>query len=861
MEEVSLLRIGFKIDSSQLEKGMGVVLNNLNMVQKQFKASMDGVDKYNMSLDEMKAKSNGLSNVLEQQKVALASIKAEWEKVAKAKGEDSKEATKLEAKYVDMQVQINRTQRALEQTTLAMEAQAGAEKLLEEAHAKQNSVWTKIQGALGEGIKGLGKFSDGTIGLGGKLTDLGKQLDGLSKKTLAFGGVAAGALVGFGASSFKEFANFEQGMNSVFSLLPGESQKTFDDMTKQTRDFADKFNVLPEQVVPALYQALSSGIPKENVFSFMEVAQKAATASQADTETTVDGLTSVVNAYGEKVVNVQQASDIMFQTVNLGKTTFGELSHELYNVTPTASALGVKFSDIGAAIAAMTAKGVPASTATVQLKMMMDELSKSGTGASDTFKKMTGESFQQFISKGHTMNDALNVMGQAAQKNGKNITDMFSNIDAGQGALNLFHNSTYISDIQAMNSATGSTNKAYDQMNRGAAKSINHLKTTWADLKIDIGEKIAPAIEKAMDGLSKWIKKVDWNKFMEQGKKLAKEILPPLETVFKTITGALSHLDTNTVSMITTFGGIFIVLGPVLSILGTLISTIGLLISPIGLVVLAVGALIAIGWLVYNNWGTITKALASAWQWVKDKAVEVFSAIGTFFQKWGLDILSFLLGPIAFLAFEIYKHWDSIKSAAVTAFDSIVSFAKSFGLNIYHAIVDKIQDLGNAIGGAWSWVENGVTTIVDNITNFFSDIDLSDIGTNIIHGLGMGIENAWDWLKSKVDDVTQIIPDWMKKGLGIASPSRVLANEVGKWIPAGIAVGIEGNMKPLHDATNKMAQASIPKMNKAGMPMGVNGNQTTSTFAPNTTIITNDPFKAALEQQRLIRRLKWQGGM
>jgi hypothetical protein len=101
----------------------------------------------------------------------------------------------------------------------------------------------------------------------------------------------------------------------------------------------------------------------------------------------------------------------------------------------------------------------------------------------------------------------------------------------------------------------------------------------------------------------------------------------------------------------------------------------------------------------------------------------------------------------------------------------------------------------------------------------------------------------------------------------IHSPSRVLADEVGQWIPKGIAVGIEGNVDAVEKAAKKMAIAAIPDIPSAMIPNaalnGVNGNtvNNTTNFSPSVVINSNDPFQVALEQERALRRLAFQGGI
>ncbi|MDA0087641.1 phage tail tape measure protein [Brachyspira hyodysenteriae] len=93
----------------------------------------------------------------------------------------------------------------------------------------------------------------------------------------------------------------------------------------------------------------------------------------------------------------------MFQTLKLGKTDFTQLSKSLFNVIPTASALGVKFEEIGAGIAVMTAQGTPTSVATTQIRQTLVELNKEGSTTDKTFREIAGTSFKEFIEQGGTL--------------------------------------------------------------------------------------------------------------------------------------------------------------------------------------------------------------------------------------------------------------------------------------------------------------------------------------------------------------------------------------------------------------------------------------------------------------------------
>ncbi len=323
--------------------------------------------------------------------------------------------------------------------------------------------------------------------------------------TAVTGAVAAAsaALAGLAVTGVNAFAGFQEQMNSVFTLLPGISQQAMQQMGAQVKDFAVEFGALPEKVIPALYEALSSGVPKDNVFSFLATAQKAAIGGVTDTQTTVDGLTSVVNAYGADVLSVQAASDQMFTAVAYGKTTFAEMAGTLYNVNPIAASLGVAFSDLSAAIAAMTAQGVPTAQTTTMLRQLFVELSQSGGEVSTLFQELSGTSFKSFIASGGNVQQALQLLEQHANASGVGINDLFSSVEAGSAALTLTGRGTemFTGALESMQNSAGATEAAYQQMDQGLARSFDYLKAEFKVLQTDVGNALAPTVQAFADWL------------------------------------------------------------------------------------------------------------------------------------------------------------------------------------------------------------------------------------------------------------------------------------------------------------------------------------------------------------------------
>ena len=85
-----------------------------------------------------------------------------------------------------------------------------------------------------------------------------------------------------------------------------------------------------------------------------------------------------------------------------------------------------------------------------------------------------------------------------------------------------------------------------------------------------------------------------------------------------------------------------------------------------------------------------------------------------------------------------------------------------------------------------------IGAIVKGLLNGLSAI--GEVGSQLVHGLFNGISNAATWLYEKVKGWASSVVGWIKDFFGIHSPSKVFADEVGKFIPPGITLGVEQAM-------------------------------------------------------------------
>ncbi|WP_060179551.1 phage tail tape measure protein [Streptomyces sp. IMTB 1903] len=209
--------------------------------------------------------------------------------------------------------------------------------------------------------------------------------------------------------------------------------------------------------------------------------------------------------------------------------------------------------------------------------------------------------------------------------------------------------------------------------------------------------------------------------------------------------------------------------------------------GPIGWIIMGVIALVA---LIVVYWDQIKAYTVAAWGAIWGGIKWAVDQIWGFFVTW-------MLGGI------IWQHWEEIKAGALAAWTWLMNWLGQIPGWLYNAFLNFTL-IGLFIKH-WESIKQGAITKGNELVAWVRTLPgmiasgLGNLGSllvghgrDVVSGLWRGIQGMGGWLRSTLMGwARNLIPGPIAKALGIASPSKLLADKVGQWIPAGVVVGIE----------------------------------------------------------------------
>jgi TP901 family phage tail tape measure protein len=249
--------------------------------------------------------------------------------------------------------------------------------------------------------------------------------------------VAATAIAGVAVASVREAVKFESQFAKIQGLV-GVTADEIGELEEAAKKLGPAFGISAQEAAEALFFITSAGLRGSSATNVLEASLKGAAIGLGDTKTIADLATSAVNAYGESNLDGAKAVDVLAEAVRLGKLEPAELAASMGDVLPLASALGIRFDEVGAAMAGMSKTGTDAATASTQLRGIFNTLVAPTAEAEQALSDMglSAEGLrQQIIDKG--LFSTLETLTDAFDGNIEATASVFGNVRALTGVLDL----------------------------------------------------------------------------------------------------------------------------------------------------------------------------------------------------------------------------------------------------------------------------------------------------------------------------------------------------------------------------------------------------------------------------------------
>lgn len=194
-----------------------------------------------------------------------------------------------------------------------------------------------------------------------------------------------------------------------------------------------------------------------------------------------------------------------------------------------------------------------------------------------------------------------------------------------------------------------------------------------------------------------------------------------------------------------------------------------------------------------------------------------------------VSLVSYLLDNIDLLIDAAIQLMIGLANGLVNALPILVEKAPIIIMKLVEALIRNIPKLLAAGKQIITTIGNGLKTAIPQLLSMIPGLisqlkqkfltavkSMVDVGKDIVEGIKSGIKNAWSSMTGWVKDLAADLVKKFKEFFKIGSPSKLMAEEIGKWIPAGIAEGIYNGMSSLDTAVDAVSAEISPSYDLSG---------------------------------------------
>lgn len=352
----------------------------------------------------------------------------------------------------------------------------------------------------------------------------GEALDKLAKGATQAGKALTKVLtlpiVGMGTASVKYGMELEDAVYEV-ATLPGVLSGTQEQRQQQIRDLTDELidasndaHTAATELASATYDAISAGVAPEDAAYWAERAAMAGKAGRSDASTVINGASSIYNAWGAKASGgLDHILDSMITAQNLGKTTVGELSSQIGQVSGLAPQLSLSMEEVLSSVAALTAGGLSTSSAITGLRGVLSAVIKPTSEAAEMAKEL-GIDFSAAGLKAKGFTGFLAEIASVTEGDSEKLGKLFGSVEGLNAVMMLGTTAAdkYHSILAEMTSASGTLDAAFEtRVSSRSAQlegAMNRLKNTG----VELAQNLYPAVDavtNAIGGVADYVGQLD----------------------------------------------------------------------------------------------------------------------------------------------------------------------------------------------------------------------------------------------------------------------------------------------------------------------------------------------------------------
>lgn len=549
-------------------------------------------------------------------------------------------------------------------------------------------------------------------GLSGKLTEHERIQKRTAKSIEQTGGKISGLLDKFALLSapilavatagFKLNSDFTNGLAKV-STLVDTTVVSMDKIKEEIRSVSDETGAGVADLSESVYQAISAGVDAGHAVSFVKDMTIAAKAGFTDTTTAVNGVTTVLNAYGKSAEEASHITDQMLLAQNFGKTSFGEMAQSMGNVIPIASQLNVTTQELFGSIAVLTKNGIATSEAITGLKAAYNNILKPSSEAAKLAQSL-GLEFNAAHLQSVGWVKFLDEVKRATGGDAEQMAQLFSSVEGLNSILVLTGKGAGDFDkvMKQMADSAGMTQEAYEKMLTQSEQmqiAMNQLKNAGMDLAVSFTPYFK-AMSLRVKELAAW---------------------------FRSLTPEQKALIGQVAFGIVAFQMFGSTLGRILTVGGKAYGTftsIATGISKAGSVSKYLSAQFKGIIPVVKGIGLVAKELGSTFLSVGKLVITVIRAVGA--AAMANPILLVIAAIIAGL-YLLWSNWDTVSQYIEGAVQAVSEAVDAGMQRLTSAWDGAMESIGSTASGIWESIKgtfrSGVNWVMDQVNGLISSIN------------------------------------------------------------------------------------------------------------------------------------------